>query len=87
MLQRTDPLRLLGASLNGFSERLGPKVPEASARRFKSEYLQRVKVMARDAYRNHGDNILSISYQLVSDPCITLEKKWFQSQIETKSGT
>lgn len=84
MLQRTDPLRLLGASLNGFSERLGPKVPEASARRFKSEYLQRVKVMARD--RNHGDNMLSISYQLVSGPCITPEKKWFQSQIETTSG-
>ena len=38
-----------------FSEQLGHKVPESSARRFKSEYLQKLKAMARD--RDNGDAI------------------------------
>ena len=49
-----------------FSERLGRKVPESSARRFKSEYLQKIKAMARD--RDNGDESENVALVVNSLP-------------------
>ena len=49
-----------------FLERLGRKVPESSARRFKSKYLQKVKAMARD--RNNGDTSVNVALVVNSLP-------------------
>ena len=45
-----------------FSERLGRKVPESSVRRFKSEYLHRIKAMAGD--RDGSEDISLVVNQL-----------------------
>ena len=49
-----------------FSEQLGRKVPETSARRFKSEYLQRIKAMVKD--REKSENVALIVNRLSTKP-------------------